>query len=545
MQADFVLEYEVSPPGASREIHLLARFVTGSAPADRDRRALNLSLVIDRSGSMAGEKLRYTIEAAQMLVQNLSARDTLSVTLYNDRIETLLPPEPVRRKDIINQRIARIRAGGTTNLSAGWLEGCDLVAQNLDEDRVNRVILMSDGLANRGVTDSDQLVNMASQKRVAQISTTTMGLGDDFNEDLLMAMADAGGGAFYFIESPEVAPSIFEEELQGLLNVIGQNLTISFEPVDERISVRQLNAYPHEQNGDRQSYRLGDIYGDEIKALVLALKLPAYEEPGQRQIGLLRFAYDELLDEGSQRRLIELPVMITIGDIQDDLSLANEDVHRSMLLLHAANARRQAVEAADKGDFGSASGVLRTAADVIAQSHLDDEQLRDEQESLLQQAADLGSGDAAYKGHGRKMMSTQAHYTMHSRHEDTMQLRYRDLEKRGRPDYLPEAPDYVEKQAGVAPTYMSWNDKTFQLVGELIRIGRSKHNEIRINADGVSRFHCQIKRVDNQLLLEDLGSTNGTVIAGEEITSPHALSLGDVAYLSDERLIFHDGSLKY
>jgi Ca-activated chloride channel family protein len=491
---------------------------------------------------MAGDKISYTVQAAQTLVQNLGARDTLSVVLYNDHVETLLPPENVKRKDVINQRIARIKTGGTTNLSSGWLEGCNFVAQNLDNLGVNRVILMSDGLANRGVTESDVLVKMTGQKLEEGVSTTTMGLGDDFNEDLLMAMADAGGGSFYFIESPEVAPMIFKEELQGLLSVIGQNLTVSFEPTDPEITVNQLNAYPDDMNGNIFSYRLGDIFGDEIKALLLEVTIPPYAETGQRQIALLRFEYDELIEQGSQHHVIELPVMIQIRETSDAPILANSDVQQSVLLLHAANARKEAVSAADAGDFNTAGMMLRTAADAIAQSELDDPKLRDEHDSLLQQASDIEQGESGYRKRSRKMISTQAHYTMHSRHEDTMQLRVRDLEQRRKPDYLPEDPEYIEKREGVVPTLLTWNEQNFPLVGDLIRIGRSKHNEIRIDVDGVSRFHCQLIRKDGQLLLEDLGSTNGTLIAGAEIKEPYPLSVGDVAYLSDERLVFHDGS---
>src|SRR5690606_14751727 len=145
--------------------------------------------------------IAYTRQAAQFLVQNLGTRDLLSIVLYNEGVETLLQPEYVTNKDSIIQRILSIKAGGMTNLSGGWLQGCNLVAQNMIDDSLNRVILMSDGLANRGITATLKLVDLARQKKDAGITTTTMGLGADFNEDLLMEMADAGGGAFYFIES--------------------------------------------------------------------------------------------------------------------------------------------------------------------------------------------------------------------------------------------------------------------------------------------------------------------------------------------------------
>ena len=100
----------------------------------------------------------------------------------------------------------------------------------------------------------------------------------------------------------------------------------------------------------------------------------------------------------------------------------------------------------------------------------------------------------------------------------------------------------MEPREGVVPTHVTWGDKTFQLEGDLVRIGRSKHNEIVVLASGVSRFHCQIRREGDQLYLEDLGSTNGTVVAGVVLDHPHNLSVGDVAYLCDAKLTFHDGS---
>ena len=120
MQADFVLDYDVLTIQQPHKVYLIARLVAGSAPDNEQRRPLNLSMVIDHSGSMAGEKLDYTRQAAQFLVQNLSTRDILSIVLYNNRVETLVTPAPVQHKDAINQRIDDVKASGTTNLSGGW-----------------------------------------------------------------------------------------------------------------------------------------------------------------------------------------------------------------------------------------------------------------------------------------------------------------------------------------------------------------------------------------------------------------------------------------
>ncbi|NOG50261.1 MAG: VWA domain-containing protein [Chloroflexi bacterium] len=211
MQIDVALEFDTFPAGRPLRIYLMVLIKAESVVGEARRRPLNLSLVVDRSGSMAGPKIDYTRRAAQMLVQNLGASDTLSVVLYNDTVETLLNPEKVQRKDIINQQISRITPSGATNLSGGWLQGVNFVAQNLDKAQTNRVILISDGLANRGVTEASKLVTFATQKYGEGVSTTTMGLGDDFNEELLISLANAGGGAYYYIESPEVMPTILNE----------------------------------------------------------------------------------------------------------------------------------------------------------------------------------------------------------------------------------------------------------------------------------------------------------------------------------------------
>ena len=540
MQADFSLDYDVLTVSQSQKVYLLARFVAGPPPKNLQRRPLNISLVIDRSGSMSGAKIDYTQQAAQFLVQNLSAQDTLSIVLYNDKIETLVPPDMVVHKDSIMQRLERIRVSGTTNLSGGWLEGCQHVANRFDDDHLNRVILMTDGLANRGVTDAEQLITMAQQKYDEGVSTTTMGLGKDFNEDLMMAISHAGGGAFYFIESPEVAPLIFKEELQGLLNVVGQNLTIRIEQTKHVKAIKQLNAYPTQTQGAEMIFRLGDIFGDEVKTLVLELTIPALESLGEKQIATLRFEYDELLtDGGVEHRVWEMPVVVNIQPENEQPHLPNPEVMQSVLMLRAAQARTQAVQAADKGQYVSASGILRDVAKAIQEFGLKNQELTDEHQALLEQAKNIEAGAEKYNDYSRKTMATQAFYTMNNRHEDTMMLRLREHQRKIERHLDPEEgiPTQIEVRPGVPPTHMTWEQSTFELRADLIRIGRAVHNEILIHKPGVSRFHCQVKREHDRLVLEDLGSTNGTVVNGEEIDGKYELSVGDIVYLCEEKLI--------
>lgn len=548
MRADFSLDYDMLTVEHPQKLYLMARFEAGEGPDDALRRPLNLSLVIDKSGSMAGDKIDYTRQAAQFLVQHLGANDIFSVVLYNDKVETLVAPEKVSNKDSISQLLEQVRVRGTTNLSGGWLEGCRHVGDNLSSASLNRVILMSDGLANRGVTDTKTLITMAKQKRGEQVSTTTMGLGNDFNEDLMMEMANSGGGAFYFIESPEVTPEIFQEELSGLLNVVGQNLTITLKTEGEVTTVRQLNAYPADVSINSTSFRLGDIFANEVKTLVLELSIPAMATIGEAQIATLRFDYDEITAGTSVHKTEEFAVKINI-QAEAKASKPNEEVAQSVLLLQAAQARRDAVQAADKGNYEQASSVLRSVAKSIDESQVINDELREEKEALLTQATKLEKGAETYNEYSRKTMSTQAMYSMMNRHEDTVMLRFREQK---REDNTGDKRSTLEHQRaetgsktsipvekGVAPQYVKYKDTFHHLNQNIIRIGRASHNELVIDEKGVSRFHGQISLKGDKVVYEDLNSTNGSVIGGHPVTSPYELSVGDVVYICDEKLVFY------
>ncbi|HEX2619428.1 MAG TPA: FHA domain-containing protein, partial [Phototrophicaceae bacterium] len=360
--------------------------------------------------------------------------------------------------------------------------------------------------------------------------------------------------AFYFIESPEVTPTIFQEELQGLLSVVGQNLVISIDQTEYIADVKQLNAYPTERTGRRLSFRLGDVFGDEIKALLLELSIPAMKEMGQRQIGILRFEYDELDEKGSQHQVWEMPVMVNVSQsLSINPPAVNREVKRSVLLLQAAQARRQAVEAADKGKFIEAAKFLRDAVTGITEAGFNDDQLEEESKALTKQAEELERGATAYDEYSRKSMSTQAFYTMSSRHEDTVVLRMREQQREkqvqetseepkvgqaGDSTPRPDIPTPISGEPGKIPAFIRWQGRVFPLKGDLIKIGRSNENDIIIPVKGVSRFHAELKRENGQLLLEDKNSTNGTTINGIQISGQYIIRAGDEVLLCDEKLMF-------
>lgn len=530
MEADFLLDYDVLSLGSEHRLYLLARIKAGPPPADDQRRPLNLSVVLDRSGSMAGDKLDYVKQATQFLVRRLGAEDRFSLVTYNHQVSVTIPPTTAANKDAINKAIDGITSGGNTNLSGGWLQGCQLVSEGMAEGQVNRVLLLTDGLANEGVTDAVRLAAMVRQKRAEGVTTTTMGVGMNFNEDLLVRMASEGGGAFYFIDDPDQAPGIFSEELQDLMNVVGQNVTLTVRPSPDVIGVQQIADYPHEQRDGEIVFRLGDLYADEIKRQVLELSLPAIDSQGEVEVAQLRFDYDELAEDSVTHQMVELPLIVkAIPEADLEVRLPDPEVMKAALLLRAARAREQAIEHADRGEFSEAARILNEMADAIEATGLDDEQLQAEHDLLREEAVNMDLGEQRYDAHMRKASFTSiGHALRHERHlAQTLAVT----------DRFRESVPALER-GGETPTVIKWKRESLPLDTDLLRIGRSNENDIAIDNEKVSKRHCQIERAGDDLFLVDLNSMNGTFANGGRVGSRFRLSVGDVMTVGELQFRF-------
>ncbi len=425
VQPELLLEYDLLPLNHPMRLRVLLRLVGALTLDTGNRRKMNVGLVIDRSGSMAGDKMRYTKLAADMLVNNLSAQDILSVVQYDDRIEVLLPPEYVTRKDVVKQAIHRLEARGSTNLSGGWLEGCRQVDSRRADDLTNRVMLISDGQANQGIVDIEKLTALAEEKYKLGIATTTMGLGKDYNEDLMSAIARAGGGAYYFIESPESLPAIFQEELNGLLGVVAQNITAEVRGEADGVKfIGQMNDYPSEKTAHGLLIRMGDAYAEEVKAVVLEFDIPAVAEAGQRTLATITLRWDDLIQIGAARE-ISLNVSADFSGDVTSPQKQNPGVTEAALLLEAARAREEAIRQADRGNMTGASSSTRSVTqsmrDFAGKSTTSAmfKRTMDDLDSETQEMDETGDMPAFL----RKKMSNAAHQQKYSSNEKQERLR--------------------------------------------------------------------------------------------------------------------------
>ncbi|HEX5634483.1 MAG TPA: VWA domain-containing protein, partial [Gemmatimonadales bacterium] len=208
----------------TQNAHQVGLLLTLSGEAPPRRAPINVALVLDRSGSMSGPPLEAAKDAARRFAAFLGPQDRLTVVTFDDEVHTVFGPAPAGDPDAL-EAIARIHAGGSTNLSGGWLEGLNHVRAGL-VDGVNRVVLLTDGCANQGITDVDTLNAMTIGAARDRVSTTCIGFAAHFNEDLLQQMAKGGTGNYWYVEREDQMAGIFAEEIEGLVALAAQNVKV-------------------------------------------------------------------------------------------------------------------------------------------------------------------------------------------------------------------------------------------------------------------------------------------------------------------------------
>ncbi len=255
--------------------YLLVDVVAPTVARDPSRRRppVNLAFVLDRSGSMSGHaKLTLAKQAVLESIHRLEDEDRFAVVVYDSEIDVVLPGshagEAARRTAA--DRLRHVEPRGSTALHGGWVTGCNEVAGGLGEG-VNRVLLLTDGLANVGIRDGEVLARQASELRVRGITTSTFGVGRDFDEQLLQGMADSGGGNFYFIGDVAQMRDHITSEVGDTLEVVARDVVLELD-VPAGANVTALSGFRLEQAGSRVRVHLGDLVSGQVVQVALALR---------------------------------------------------------------------------------------------------------------------------------------------------------------------------------------------------------------------------------------------------------------------------------
>ncbi|WP_172820812.1 VWA domain-containing protein [Cyanobium sp. NIES-981] len=348
---------------AASSLDLVITVATPPPPPDdaaAPRRPLNLALVIDRSGSMSGTKLSHARKAARFLAGQLTAADRLAIVSFDDEVQVVMPSRPAGDPQPFIAAINTIRSGGCTALHDGWLAGAQQVAEQLEPAAINRVLLLSDGQANQGLTHRGQIAEQVAGLSQRGISTSAFGLGSGFDEDLMGAMAAAGGGTLAHIESPAQLADLYASELRGLAGTVGRQVSLGIRAKHGARVADVLNDLPRTSYGNHQLPALR--LGQEL-AVGLRLQLPAWV-PNQ-EIASVRLAWDAP-GEARRQTLIEhltLPVRSAadLAQLTPDAAVAEE-----LALLQANRDRRRALEELDRGDWLAADRTLSAAHAALA-----------------------------------------------------------------------------------------------------------------------------------------------------------------------------------
>ena len=228
----------------------------------------------------------------------------------------------------------------------------------------NRVVLLTDGRANVGVIDIGKLVGLAKAGAGRRVSTTAIGFGAHFNEELLEPMAAAGSGNYWYVESPEQMAAIFQGEIEGLVSIAAQNVELEVRLTHPHVAgVSFLQSYPVETTPDG-SWRvaLNDLYATSPRALGIVFHVEDVRELGKVSLGEIRVEADVLSDAGIEHRTIAMPVIANL-DGEDRIE---PTVEQTFLQFHSARAREEAIRQADRGDFDGAAASLREAVSHLS-----------------------------------------------------------------------------------------------------------------------------------------------------------------------------------
>lgn len=328
------------------------------------RPAVDICVVFDVSGSMSGEKLRLATETLIFIIRNLKATDRFSLVTFDSNVSTVIDLTTMdsRGKAKANDACSKLRAGSCTNLSGGLFEAIKLMNKRKNKAAVSSVLLMTDGMANEGIRDSQSL-GQAMRKLTGDAPDYTVysfGYGSDHDASMLKMISEYGGGMYYYIESNDLISASFGDCLGGLLSVVGQNITLEIDALSDGYAIEEVcikKPSKIEHGGLKATVELGDLQSEETRDVLLKVKMPSLvqAQPDAAPCFSFKLSYVNVVTSsfGKVEAVAEVARPAECGvRVQDPLVQDAVDRHR------AATAMEEAKTRADAGDFSQARALL-------------------------------------------------------------------------------------------------------------------------------------------------------------------------------------------
>jgi Ca-activated chloride channel family protein len=334
--------------------------VLGTLPA-------NFALVLDRSGSMDGEKMDNLKEAVGYLVDHLSDTDLVSVTIFDDQVETLIPSQPAKNRDEIKTTLSKVIARGGTQISDGLKAGMAEVKKGYSKDRINRILLLTDG---QTWDDEDACLRVADEAGKQGIAITSIGIGDEWNEKLLLKIADGSRGNSHWIQNPISILDAFQQEVEGMQSIAATNLKVLVR-MDQGVKpIKVYSTVPMIADISKRTVKngvvaaeLGSLDGKKGQALLIESRIPA-GKAGKFRIGQVEVLYD-VPSNGLMDQSVKTNLFVTFTADATAAAKVNAEVMNLVEKLSAFKLQTRALTEAEAGNIAAATQKLQAAATVL------------------------------------------------------------------------------------------------------------------------------------------------------------------------------------
>ena len=350
------LGHPTLPGQAGSETFVLVEVAAPTDATGQARAPVNLSIVIDRSGSMKGKRLVNAIAAARGMLSRLRPTDTISLVAYDDRAELLVAPTTVDRLDglAFERALAGLRGRGHTCISCGLELARAQIRRR--SGAVNRILLLSDGVANRGLTRVADFRTLGDEARREQTAVTSIGVDLDYDERPLFAVSQASNGHHYFVQDPSGLPAVFEREAESLVGSIADRVDVDV-ALAPGVELLDVVARGHRREGDRVALSFGTLNAGEDKSALLRVRLPP--GLGTTAVADVRLRYRDLVDGRDQRA--EGALSVRLDPSATTLARLDPKVEERLGRKDTLDALLTANEAFARGDLSGAREQLESA----------------------------------------------------------------------------------------------------------------------------------------------------------------------------------------
>ena len=354
VRVETALDHTMLLANQKQTVYLRTALTGFDLPSGGGRAPLNVAIVIDKSGSMQGAKIQQAKAAAYAALSQLRDDDILSIVAYDDTVDVIVPATKVSDRATIQRGIERLSAGGMTALFGGVVKGASEVRKFMTRERVNRVVLLSDGAANVGPASASELGQLGVTLRKDGIAVTTVGLGLGYNEDLMVQLAQASGGQHVFIESERQLAEVFKQGFGNLASIVAKEVVIKVRLAEGVRPVRVLGRAAETVDivGQTVTIQMPALYARQLDDIVIELEVRALA-PQDLQVATIDVSYHNVATNAADKVSMALRAQIT--DDRERWSKSEVPAVQVAVIERVANERsRLAIELRDQGRFDEA-----------------------------------------------------------------------------------------------------------------------------------------------------------------------------------------------